>query len=123
MIVISKERFYSYFCSTADTTFRDRGFEVLAFPCNNFASQEPGTNEEIQKFAKSKGAQFPVLGKIECENVDKTHPVYQYLKGGQPLKWNFSKILCDENGRPVKKFEPEVGPMALQADIISLLNK
>ncbi len=70
---------------------RNDGFEVLAFPCNNFGSQEPGTNEEIQVFAGNKGATFPVLGKLECENGNSTHPLYQFLRGNLPLlnslKW------------------------------------
>ena len=52
-----------------------QGFEILAFPCNNFGSQEPGSNEEILAFAKGKGATFPVLGKLECENSDKTRKI------------------------------------------------
>jgi glutathione peroxidase-family protein len=58
--------------------------EILAFPCNNFGGQEPGTNEEIQSFAISKGAKFPVLGKVECDNGDKTIPLYQFLKEAVP---------------------------------------
>lgn len=110
--------------------FRENGLEILAFPCNNFGGQEPGTNEEILQFAKDHGATYPVLGKLECDNGDKTHPVYQYLKGsldngiiGQGLKWNFAKFLCDANGVPVKRYIPTTGPLAIEADIVELLNK
>lgn len=105
------------------------GFEILAFPCNNFGGQEPGTNEEVQEFAKSKGATFPVLGKLECDNGDKTDPLYQFLKGslptgvlGQGLKWNFAKFLCDSKGVPVQRYLPTTSPLAIEKDILKLLN-
>lgn len=107
---------------------RSRGFEILAFPCNNFGKQEPGTNEEILAFAKSKGATFPVLGKVECENGAATHPVYKYLKSvldngmlGPSLKWNFTKFLCDAEGVPVKRYGPQESPLSFEKDIVALL--
>jgi glutathione peroxidase-family protein len=76
--------------------YNSKGLEILAFPCNNFGSQEPGSNSEIQAFARAKGATFPVLGKLECENADLTHPLYTYLKGALPAplfgSGNFSSI-------------------------------
>ncbi len=104
--------------------------EILAFPCNNFGKQEPGTNEEISEFAKSKGATFPILGKIECENGDETHPFYKYLKAsldngvmGPTLKWNFSKFLCDADGKPIKRYAPVSGPLSFEKDVLELLNR
>lgn len=66
---------------------KDAGLEILAFPCNNFGAQEPGTNAEVLKFAEGKGATFPILGKLECENGDSTHALYKYLKTALPSGW------------------------------------
>jgi len=113
--------------------FSSQGLEILAFPCNNFGSQEPGTNQEIELFAtEKKGATFPVFGKLECEHSDpaQTHPLYQYLKTsvpagitGQGLKWNFAKFLCDENGVPVDRYLPITSPFKIEKDIVDLLAK
>lgn len=67
--------------SWSDETFQqyNQDLEILAFPCNNFGGQEPGTNAEVVEFAKDKGATFPVLGKLECDNGDKTAPLYKFL--------------------------------------------
>ena len=65
--------------------YRDRGFEILAFPCNQFMGQEPGTNEEIKKFARDHyGAEFPLFAKIEV-NGPNTHEVYKYLRSQSEL--------------------------------------
>ncbi len=103
----------------------------MAFPCNNFNNQEPGTNSEIYKFATvEKGATYPILGKLDCENGQNTHPLYVYLKKslgagmfGEKLKWNFSKFLCDANGVPVKRYAPVISPLGIEKDILKLLNK
>lgn len=104
------------------------GFEILAFPCNNFGSQEPGTNEEILAYARNKGATFTIMGKLECENGVKTHPLYQYLRTscsggmlGQALKWNYTKFLCNSEGVPVKRYGPMQSPFSFEADISALL--
>ena len=110
--------------------YQSRGLEILAFPCNNFGSQEPGTNEEIQQFATSKSATFPVLGKLECSNNDKTHPLFAYLKDavsggvlGNSLKWNFTKFLCDSKGIPHKRFGPQDSPLTFEKDIKLMLEE
>ena len=102
----------------------------MAFPCNNFGAQEPGTNEEILAFAKERGATYPVLGKLECDNGDITHPVYQFLKAsldnglvGRGLKWNFAKFLCDAEGKPVKRYFPITGPLAIEPDILEVMGE
>ena len=107
-----------------------KDLEILAFPCNNFGSQEPGTNAEILEFAKNKGAKYPILGKLECENGDNTAPFYQFLRAsipngvfGQGLKWNFSKFLCDRNGVPVKRYAPTSSPLTIVGDIEDLIKK
>lgn len=108
----------------------DKGLEVLAFPCNNFGSQEPGSNDQIQDFIKARGITFKVLGKVECDNGAKTAPIYQYLKSslgggilGSGLKWNFAKFLCDENGVPVQRYLPTTRPNAIEGDILKQLEK
>lgn len=106
-----------------------KGLEILAFPCNNFGAQEPGSNSDVLKFAKSKGATFPVLGKVECENGDQTHPLFVYLKEkqgggllGSALKWNFTKFLCNSEGVPVKRYGPQESPLSFESDIVKLLD-
>ena len=109
--------------------YNERGLEILAFPCNNFGGQEPGSNEAIQAFAASRGATFPVLGKLECENGDKTHPVYAYLKDsisgwlGSGLKWNFAKFLANKDGIPIQRYLPITNPLAIEPDIVKLLEE
>lgn len=107
--------------------YSSEGLEVLAFPCNQFGGQEPGTNAEIQAFAKSKGARYPVFAKIEV-NGDGADPLYKFLKaagGGilQDIKWNFSKFLCDADGKVVKRYPPTTSPLSFVDDIEALLNK
>jgi glutathione peroxidase len=108
-----------------------QGLEILAFPCNNFGAQEPASNNDILSFAReTKHATFPVLGKLECDNGDKTHPLYKFLKSslsggilGNGLKWNFAKFLCDENGVPIKRFLPIANPISIEKDIVDVLEK
>lgn len=111
--------------------YSSKGLEILAFPCNNFGSQEPGSNKEILAFAQDKGATFPILGKLECENGDgdKTDPLYNWLKtqranilGFESLMWNFSKFLCNTDGVVVERFGPKSSPFSIEADILKLLN-
>ncbi len=100
----------------------------LAFPCNNFGGQEPGTNAEVLAFARNKGFTAPVLGKLECQNGDKTHVLYQKLTSsisggwlGAGLKWNFAKFLCDSNGVPRTRYLPTTSPLSMESDIKRLL--
>jgi glutathione peroxidase len=99
------------------TKYKDRGLVIAGFPANNFGGQEPGTNEEIGAFCKSKyGVTFPMFAKISVEGGDKA-PLYQFLtdksanpKTGGEIQWNFTKFLVDRNGRVVQRFEPAVEP-------------
>lgn len=109
--------------------YGDTDFTVLAFPCNQFANQEPGTNEEIQSFCKlNYGVTFPVLAKTEV-NGDTAHPLFQYLKEqapgtmGKAIKWNFTKFLIDAEGRVYKRYAPSTTPDKLKGDIEKLLAK
>jgi len=109
--------------------YNSAGLEILAFPCNNFAAQEPGTNTQIQEFAKSKGATFPVLGKLECWNGEQTHPIYQYLTSTAPssilgngIKWNFAKFLVNSDGIPIARYLPITSPLMMEDDVRRLLD-
>ena len=103
--------------------------EILAFPCNDFGQQEPGTNEEIREFASEHmGATFPILPKLDCQHNDQTHPLYKFLKesisdgaNGNALKWNYVKFLCDKSGRPIKRYGPKDFPLSFEDDIKLLI--
>jgi len=96
--------------------YKDQGFVIIGFPANNFGGQEPGTNEEIQKFCTGKyNVTFPVYGKVSVKGDDQT-PLYSYLtKEANPsvagdIEWNFTKFLVDRNGNVVQRFESAVTP-------------
>jgi glutathione peroxidase len=109
-------------------TLGDEGLTVLGFPCNQFAQQESGTNEDIKSFCDLKfGVTFPMFAKIEV-NGDSADPLYKYLKkeapgifGTEAVKWNFTKFLVDRSGRVVKRYSPSDAPQAIAADIKALL--
>lgn len=108
--------------------YRDKGFVILGFPCNQFLSQDPGTEKEILNFCQvNYGVTFPMFAKIEVRGKDK-HPLYEYLIKAIPgalgtgaIKWNFTKFLVDREGRPVKRFAPQVEPAEIAGDIEKLL--
>ena len=114
-------------------TYKERGLEVLGFPCNQFGAQEPGTAEEIGAFCEQNyGVSFPMFAKIDV-NGEKAHPLYQFLKkekrgllgplGGGAIKWNFTKFLVDRNGRVVSRFASTTKPESLTKDIENLLER
>lgn len=103
-----------------------KGLRILAFPCNQFGSQEPGTNEEIKAFAQGKyNAQFDLFAKIDV-NGNGAHPLWKYLKHkqggtfGDFIKWNFSKFVVDKDGQPVKRYSPQTEPNAIKPDLEAL---
>ncbi len=108
--------------------YGDRGFEVLAFPCNQFGGQEPGTADEIESFCKVNfGVSFPLMAKIEV-NGDGADPLYNWLKAEAPgvlgtkaVKWNFTKFLIGRDGKVVRRYAPTDKPEKLAADIEALL--
>ena len=108
--------------------YGSRGFEVLAFPCNQFGGQEPGSAEEIESFCKVNfGLSFPLFAKIEV-NGDGTTPLYQWLKseapgimGSKGIKWNFTKFLINRDGQVVRRYAPTDKPAAIAKDIEALL--
>jgi len=103
--------------------FRDRGFEVLGFPCNQFGGQEPGTHEEIRAFCtRNYGVTFPMFAKVEVRG-EGAHPLFKHLTGGDDelIPWNFTKFLVDRDGRLVRRYEPKMTPDQLAGDIEALL--
>jgi glutathione peroxidase len=108
--------------------YRDRGFAVLGFPCNQFGAQEPGTADEIGAFCqKNYGVTFPMFEKIDV-NGDNAHPLYRWLKqsapgvlGSERIKWNFTKFLIDRTGRVKARYAPVTKPEQLAQDIEALL--
>jgi len=131
--------------------YKDRGLEILGFPCNQFAGQEPGTNDEVQSFCKlNYGVTFPIFGKGDVRGetaqplfkyltaqkkfagFDKDHPIAEKLLEalqknfpeyleGDGIKWNFTKFLIDRNGEVVARFEPTKNPADIAKDIEQLL--
>lgn len=109
---------------------KDEGLVVLGFPCNQFARQEPGTDEEIGQFCKlNYGVTFPIMKKIDVngKNVD---PVYDFLKsqksgalGLTRIKWNFEKFLIDKQGNVFQRYSSLTKPMSLEPDVKKLLSK
>jgi len=108
--------------------YRDRGFAVLAFPCNQFGAQEPGDAEEIARFCTTRyDVTFPVFAKIEV-NGRGAAPLFAHLKraapgllGSRAIKWNFTKFLVDRSGRVVRRYAPATSPGDIAADIEALL--
>ncbi len=108
--------------------YGERGFAILAFPCNQFGAQEPGDAEEISNFCSlTYDVTFPLMAKIEV-NGSGADPLYDYLKAAKPglmgskaIKWNFTKFLVDRTGAPVKRYAPTDKPESLEKDIEKLL--
>jgi len=110
-------------------SYKDRGFRVLGFPCDQFGGQEPGTAVEIASFCeRNYGVSFPVFQKIEV-NGPHAHPLYRFLKkektgifGTGRIKWNFTKFLIDRRGDVVYRYAPSTEPKALATAIEQLLD-
>ena len=110
--------------------FKDQGFSVLGFPCNQFGSQEPGTADEIQDFCEKKfSVTFPLFAKIDVNGPD-THPLYQQLKsakpgllGSQDIKWNFTKFLVSRDGPVQKRYGSQKDPNDLEPAILAALGE
>lgn len=109
--------------------FKDRGFEVLGFPSNQFAGQEPGSSEDIEQYCQiNYGVTFPMYEKVDVKG-DTAHPLFQYLTreapgvlGTKAVKWNFTKFLVDREGRVLKRFSPSTSPEKIEADIAEMLD-
>jgi len=107
--------------------YKDKGFVVLGFPCNQFGHQEPLGNDVMEQTCKvNHGVTFPLFEKIEVNGAN-THPVFRYLKKklggffGRRIKWNFTKFLVDADGVAVRRFSPVTKPEAIEPKIKELL--
>ncbi len=108
--------------------YRDRGFCVLAFPCDQFGHQEPGDEAQIRDFCTlTYGVSFPLFAKIKVNGAD-AHPLYRFLKQARPgllgsegIKWNFTKFLIDRDGEPLQRYAPADKPESLERDIEAAL--
>ncbi|WP_044748373.1 glutathione peroxidase [Bacillus alveayuensis] len=109
--------------------YKDKGFEILGFPCNQFGHQEPGSESEIESFCQlNYGVTFPMFAKVDVNGAN-AHPVFVYLTekapgilGTKAIKWNFTKFLVDKNGNVVNRFAPQTKPSELKQEIEKLLN-
>jgi len=109
--------------------FKDRGFQILGFPCNQFGKQEPGDAQEIASFCSTRyEVSFPMFEKIEV-NGDGAHPLYRLLKsaapgvlGSEAIKWNFTKFLVGRDGKVIKRYAPATKPEKIEQDIEAALS-
>ncbi len=108
-------------------THKEAGLVVLAFPCNQFGAQEPGTSEQIRKFCLvNYGVSFPIFGKVMV-NGPHTDPLWVWLKSskggvlGEQIKWNFTKFLVGRDGQVISRHAPTTKPEDLEADILAAL--
>ena len=108
--------------------FKDKDFEVLGFPCNQFGGQEPGNADEIAEFCKiNHGVTFPLMAKVDVNGPDAS-PLYDWMKseakglmGSKGIKWNFTKFLINRDGEVVKRCGPQDTPASIAKDIEKLL--
>lgn len=109
--------------------YSEKGLTILAFPCNQFGGQEPGTDSEIQQFCSTNyGVTFPVMSKTQV-NGSRADPIFEYLKKQSPgllglesIKWNFTKFLVDQNGNVMTRYAPTTSPSDIAKDIERLLS-
>ncbi|XP_038988772.1 probable glutathione peroxidase 5 [Phoenix dactylifera] len=109
--------------------YKNKDFEILAFPCNQFLRQEPGTNQDIKNFACTRyKAEYPIFRKVRVNGSD-TEPVYQFLKAsktgilGSRIKWNFTKFLVDKEGKVIGRYGPTTAPLSIEKDIQKALGE
>ena len=108
--------------------YKDKNFEILAFPCNQFGKQEKAENSEIKKFCDLNfNISFELFSKIEV-NGDNAHPLFQHLKaqapgilGSKGIKWNFTKFLVNKQGEVIKRYSPTTKPADIANDVAAIL--
>jgi len=106
--------------------YAEAGFRVMAFPCNQFGNQEPGSDDDVKHFAKRTfGVTFDLYQKIKVNGGD-ADPLWKFLKKKQPgalafIKWNFTKFLVNREGVPIKRFGPKDNPISVETDIVNAL--
>lgn len=110
-------------------SYQPKGFEVLGFPCNQFGSQEPGSEQEIKNFCSiNYNVTFPMFAKVEVNGTN-AHPLYKFLKknskgilGTEFIKWNFTKFLIGKNGEVLKRYAPTDTPDQIAKDLDELFS-
>jgi len=108
--------------------YKDKGLEILGFPCNQFGHQDPGSNEQINQFCElNYGVTFTMFEKVDVNGSD-AHPLFKYLKkqapgllGSEGIKWNFTKFLVDSNGKVINRYAPTDTPEKIGKDVAKLL--
>ncbi|KAK1372949.1 Glutathione peroxidase [Heracleum sosnowskyi] len=132
--VASKCRFttsnYTELTELYNRYHKGKDFEILAFPCNQFLYQEPGSSEDAHQFACEKfKAEYPVFQKVRV-NGPTAAPIYKFLKSnskstfwGNSIKWNFTKFLVNKNGEVIQRYGPTTSPLAIEADIMRALGE
>jgi glutathione peroxidase-family protein len=107
--------------------FREQGLIVLGFPCDQFAHQEPGNDQEIDEFCKVNfGVDFPLSQKVNV-NGKNAHPIFKFLKEnsksllGGTVKWNFTKFLISPDGKSIKRYSPNTTPENIRTDVLDIL--
>ena len=104
--------------------YKDKGLEILAFPCNQFGSQEPGSNDQIKTFCTDKyNISFKLFDKVDVIG-EHASPLFNYLNevAGRDIKWNFTKFLFDQNGNFIKGYGSMKTPKMIEENIIELVN-
>ena len=109
-------------------TYKEQGFEILDFPCNQFGNQESGSSDDIKEFCEiNYGVSFPLFDKVKV-NGRNAHPIFKFLKSklsgglfGSGIKWNFTKFIINSKGIPVKRFSPSTKPESMEKIIQRLL--
>lgn len=108
--------------------YKDQGFNILGFPCNQFGGQDPGSNDEIVEFCQlNYGVSFPMFGKLDVNGGD-TDPLFKHLKksapgalGSERIKWNFTKFLVNREGEVIKRYAPTTKPEDIAKDVAALI--
>ena len=107
--------------------YKDQGLVIVGFPCDQFAHQEPGSDEQIAEFCRiNHGVTFPLMKKVDVNGKD-AHPIYKYLKSetkgllGSSIKWNFTKFLINRDGTVIKRYAPTMTPAKMENDIKAML--
>ncbi|MBK0063067.1 MULTISPECIES: glutathione peroxidase [unclassified Acinetobacter] len=110
--------------------YKDQGFEVLGFPCNQFGGQDPGSNDEIGAFCqRNYGVNFPMFAKVDVKGPE-AHAIFRYLTreakgilGSESIKWNFTKFLVSKEGKVLNRYAPTTKPESIEDDIEKALGK
>ncbi|MBJ9984942.1 glutathione peroxidase [Acinetobacter sp. S40] len=110
--------------------YKDQGFEVLGFPCNQFGGQDPGSNDEIGAFCqRNYGVNFPMFAKVDVKGPE-AHAIFRYLTreakgilGSESIKWNFTKFLVSKDGKVLNRYAPTTKPESIEDDIEKALGK